>query len=177
MLKILGIVFLILMVYQPSSIYSFQVAAANGGIIDFSNYEHKRILIVNTATGCTLTSQFAELQQLQDSNASNLVVIAFPSNSFGSEPMSNAGLQSYLTSTYNISFPIAAKVSVNDATGAIAPLYHWLASKEENGKMQIKVGGNFDKYLIDKQGNLIGYFDSTVTPLSAVMQAALSAHQ
>ncbi|HYD20187.1 MAG TPA: glutathione peroxidase [Flavipsychrobacter sp.] len=172
MFKILTIAFFVLMAYQPTSIYSFEVAAANGGTIDFSQYEGKRILIVNTATQSSLTSQFAQLQQLQDSNANDLVVIAFPSNSFGAEPLSNAALTSYMDSVYNISFPIAAKVDMNDS-----PIYHWLSTKDENGQMQIRLRGNFEKYLINKQGNLVGYFDSTITPLSSIMQTALQAHQ
>lgn len=172
MLKIVTIAFFVLMAYQPSSIYTFEVAAANGGSINFSQYEGKRILIVNTATQSSLASQFAQLQQLQDSNANDLVVIAFPSNSFGGESLANVAMTSYLDSAYSVSFPVAAKVDVNDA-----PIYHWLSTKEENGKMQIKVRGNFEKYLIDKQGNLVGYFDSTITPLSSIMQTALNAHQ
>jgi glutathione peroxidase len=172
MIKVLTILFFVLLVQQPASIYSFQVAAANGGTIDFSQYEGKRILIVNTATQSTQASQFAELQQLQDANTNNLVVIAFPSNSFGAEPLPNSALAAYLDSVYNVSFPVAAKVDINNA-----PIYHWLSTKDENGKMQIKVRGNFAKYLIDKQGQLVGYFDSTVAPLSSIMQTALQAHQ
>ena len=172
MLKILTIAFFVLMDYRPSSIYNFEVAAANGGAINFSQYEGKRILIVNTATQSSLASQFAQLQQLQDSNVNDLVVIAFPSNSFSGEPLTNAAMTPYLDSVYGVSFPVAAKVDVNDS-----PIYHWLSTRDENGKMQIKVRGNFEKYLIDKQGNLVGYFDSTITPLSSIMQTALNAHQ
>jgi glutathione peroxidase len=172
MLKLLTIAFFVLLAYQPASIYSFQMAAANGGTIDFSQYEGKRILIVNTATQSTQASQFIELQQLQDAHANNLVVIAFPTNSFGMEPLANGALPAYLDSAYNVSFPIAAKVDVH-----AAPIYHWLSTKDENGKMQIKVRCNFAKYLIDKQGNLVGYFDSTIAPLSSIMQTALQAHQ
>ncbi|MGB8192509.1 MAG: glutathione peroxidase [Chitinophagaceae bacterium] len=177
MLKILTNVFFLMFAYQPVSIYSFEVEAANGGTISFSQYEGKRILIVNIATQSTLAAQFSELQQLQNENAGNLVVIAFPSNSFGNEPLSNTELQSYLASTYGVSFPIAAKVNVNDSSGSIAPVYRWLTNKDENGAMKIKVRGNFDKYLINKQGKLVGYFDSNITPLSQTMQAALQAHQ
>jgi glutathione peroxidase len=172
MLKLLTIGFFILLAYQPASIYSFQVAAANGGTIDFSQYEGKRILIVNTGTQSTQASQFAQLQELQTANINNLVVVAFPSNSFGGESLSNGALTAYLDSAYNVSFPVAAKVDIHNA-----PIYHWLSTKEENGKMQIKVRGNFEKYLIDKHGNLVGYFDSTVTPLSSLMQTVLQAHQ
>jgi glutathione peroxidase len=172
MIKVLTILFFALLVQQPASIYNFQVAAANGGTIDFGQYEGKRILIVNTATQSTQASQFAQLQQLQNSNANDLVVIAFPSNSFGGEPVGNGAMTAYLDSAYNVSFPVAAKVDVH-----AAPIYHWLSTKDENGKMQIKVRGNFAKYLIDKQGHLVGYFDSTVAPLSSIMQTALQAHQ
>ena len=176
MLKIATIAFFVLIAWQPTSIYSFEVPAADGGTINFSEFEGKRILIVNTATQSGQASQFAQLQQLQDANANDLVVIAFPSNSFGGEPLTNAALPSYLDSAYGISFPVAAKVEVIDST-SIAPVYHWLSSKNENGLMQIKVHGNFEKYLIDKQGNLVGYFDSTITPLSTIMQTALQAYQ
>lgn len=177
MFKILTSVLFIFFTYQSTSIYTFEVPAANGGVINFSNYQGKRILIVNTATASTLISQLSALQQLQDTHGSSLVVVAFPSNSFGSEPLSDTAIQSLLTGTYGITFPIAAKVNVTDSTGAIAPIYSWLFNRDQNGVMKIKVRGNFNKYLINKQGVLVGYFDSTITPLSQTMQNALQSHQ
>jgi len=176
MFKIATILFFVLAFCEPTSIYTFQVPAAGGGTIDFSAYEGKRILIVNTATQSGQASQFAELQQLQNSHSSDLVVVAFPSNSFGAEPLTDSALHSYLVNTYNISFPIAGKVEIIDSA-TMAPIYQWLLQRNENGQMQIKVRGNFEKYLIDRQGTLVGYFDSTITPLSSIMQTALQAHQ
>ena len=158
------------------SIYSFSVDAANGATINLSQYQGKRILIVNTATNNEQASQFSELQQLYQQNIGNLVVIAFPSNDFGNESRSNQEMQSYLQTTYNVTFPVAAKLHVTDTIEQRHPFYYWLTKKTENGVMNSKIKNDFQKYLINKQGKIVGIFDSSVSPLSSEIQTALQIH-
>jgi len=177
MFKILIAVLFSMFLYEPVSIYTFQVPSANGGTINFSQFEGKRVLIVNIATQSEFASQLSELQQLQQSYSNDLVIVAFPSNSFGNEPLSNDSIASYLSSQYNISFPVGAKVEVNDTTGNIAPLYRWLTTRNENGVLNRKIRGDFEKFLVNKEGILVGYFDGTITPASQSIENALQVHQ
>jgi glutathione peroxidase len=149
-----------------SSIYSFKVKSVDGGTIDFSKFKGKNILIVNTASECGYTPQYADLETLSKRYKGKLVVIGFPANNFGEqEPGTNADIKTFCTSKYKITFPIAEKVSVKGTN--IHPLFKWLTSKSENGVMSSDIKWNFTKFLIDKNGNLVQKFDSKVNPLSA----------
>lgn len=157
-----------------TSIYSFSVSDTQGGTINFNNYQHKAILIVNIATGnANRISQLSGLQQLQQQYADSLVVIGFPSNSFGNESRSNAEIQQFCQSNYGVSFPLAAKGSV-DSTG-IQPIYHWLTTKTENGTMDTRVKGDFQKFLIDADGVLVGVFAGSVQPNNNTLISAITA--
>jgi glutathione peroxidase len=100
-----------------------------------------------------------------------MVVIGFPSNSFGNEPNTNAQIESTLRNTYGITFPLAAKVvTTGDSAHAI---YKWLTTKEENGVVKTRIRGDFQKYLINSQGKLVGIFDTATAPLSQRVQTAI----
>lgn len=148
---------------QTSSIYDFRVEALDGGEIDFSTFKGKKILIVNTASECGFTPQYEGLENLYRQYKDRLVVVGFPSNDFGGqEPGTNAEISSFCKKNYGVSFPMAAKVSVKG--DALCPLYRWLCEKERNGVMDAAVKWNFNKFLIDESGKLIGYFPSGVAP-------------
>ena len=154
------------------SIYSLSVADVNNGSINFNNYRNKKILIVNTATGNTQANQqLAQLQQLYLQHQDSLIVIAFPSNSFGHEPGTNEQIKTLMQGTYGVSFPIAVKSWVRGDSANI--IYQWLGSKLQNEVMDGKTKRDFQKYLIDGSGSIVAKFDSSVSPISASVQNAI----
>jgi len=145
------------------SIYKFKVASLDGGIIDFASFKGKKILVVNTASECGYTPQYKDLQALYEKYKDKLVIVGFPANNFGGqEPGSNTEIKTFCQKNYGVTFPMAAKISVKDS--AIAPIYQWLTSKEQNGVLDATISWNFNKFLIDENGKLVAYFDSKVTP-------------
>jgi glutathione peroxidase len=148
-----------------SSIYSFKIEGWNHESIDFNDFRGKKILVVNIATGSARVSQVAALQQLQDLYRDSLVVIGFPSNSFGNETMAEEQLRHYYAIEFGAEFRMAAKNSVNGSD--IQPIYFWLTRKSENGGADSEVNSDFQKYLIDVDGTLIGLFSGELSPLDA----------
>ena len=148
-----------------TSIYQFKVDGLSGGTIDFSAFKGKKILIVNTASKCGFTPQYEYLEKLYEQYKDKLVIVGFPANNFGSqEPGTNDEIKAFCTKNYGVTFPMAAKVSVKGDD--IAPIYKWLTEKSENGVMDAEITWNFNKFLLDENGNLIAKFDSKVAPMS-----------
>lgn len=150
---------------QAKSIHSFKVEALDGSTIDFSKFKGKKILVVNTASECGFTPQYADLEKLSKAYKNKLVVVGFPANNFGGqEPGSNKEIATFCQRNYGVSFPMAAKISVkgND----IAPIYKFLTDKKENGVKGTKILWNFTKILLDEKGNVIDSFVSTTNPMS-----------
>src|SRR5437868_4348910 len=101
-----------LMMSLVSSIYDFKVTSLEGGTIDFSKYKGKKILIVNTASQCGNTPQYAALEELYKTHGDNLVIVGFPANNFGGqEPGSNSEIKTFCQKNYGVTFPMAEKVS------------------------------------------------------------------
>jgi glutathione peroxidase len=158
---------------QPSkSIYDCKVEALEGGTIDFSAFKGKKILIVNTASECGYTPQYEGLQKLSEKYKGKLVIIGFPTNDFGSqEPGSNQEIAGFCKKNYGVTFPMAAKISVKgDDT---APIYRWLMRKEDNGFENSSVRWNFQKYLVNEKGELIGVYYSKTKPESKELAKAI----
>jgi glutathione peroxidase len=150
---------------QTQTIYDFKVASLNGGIIDFADFKGKKILIVNTASKCGFTPQYEGLEKLYETYKDKLVIVGFPANNFLSqEPGSNETIEAFCKKNYGVTVPMAAKISVKGKD--IAPIYHWLCNKEENGVMNAKISWNFNKFLLDENGKLIAHFKSKVKPMS-----------
>jgi glutathione peroxidase len=147
-----------------NSIYQFKVAAIDGGTIDFSKFKGKKILVVNTASGCGFTPQYEGLQKLYTEYGDKLVVVGFPANNFNQETGTNEEIKAFCSSKYNVTFPMAAKVSVKETD--VAPIYQWLTQKDKNGVLDANVSWNFNKFLIDENGNLLQHFSSKVEPNS-----------
>jgi len=157
---------------QQKSIYDFKVAAIDGSTINFADFKGKHILIVNTASKCGYTPQYKDLEALYRQYKGKLVVIGFPANNFGGqEPGSNEEIKVFCSEKYDVSFPMAAKVSVKGDD--IHPLFRWLTSKSENGVLDAEIRWNFGKFLLDDKGKLVEYFPSRVNPLSAEITAKL----
>ena len=154
------------------NIYGFSVRALDGGTIDFSTFRGKKILVVNTASECGYTPQYKDLEALFEQYKDKLVIVGFPANNFGGqEPGSNEEIKSFCQKNYGVSFPMAAKISVKGDD--IAPIYQWLTHKDLNGVLDAEVKWNFNKFLLDEQGRLIGYFESRVNPLSDAITGKL----
>jgi glutathione peroxidase len=157
----------------PAGIYDFKVEALDGGTIDLSKYKGKKILIVNTASKCGYTGQYADLQALSEKYKDELVIIGFPANNFlFQEPGDNKDIKTFCQKNYGVTFPMAAKISVKGEN--THPLYLWLTQKQYNGKLDSKVKWNFQKYLIDENGLLIGTFESSVLPGSTELATAIT---
>jgi glutathione peroxidase len=144
------------------SIHQYRVEALDGGMIDFSNFKGKKILIVNTASECGYTPQYAALQSLYKKYQDKLVIVGFPCNDFGGqEPGDGAKIKSFCQKNYGVEFPMAAKVCIIKDP---APIYRWLTSKKENGVLDATVRWNFNKFLLDEQGHMLEYYPSSVSP-------------
>lgn len=149
----------------PTSIYEFKVQALDGSTIDFANFRGKMILIVNTASRCGYTKQYEELEELYEKYKDKLVIVGFPANDFMSqEPGSNEEIASFCKKNYGVTFPMAEKISVKGKE--MAPIYQWLTDKRYNGVESSSVKWNFQKYLLDKEGNLIQSFSPSTKPMS-----------
>ena len=163
MSKILLIAFA-LFAAGPASIHKFKVSSIDGDKIDFSSFKGKKILIVNTASKCGYTPQYADLERLNKAYKNKLVIVGFPANNFGGqEPGSNEQIAEFCQKNYGVSFIMAEKVSVKGED--THPLFKWLTQKAENGVMDAEIKWNFTKFLLDEKGKLIGVFPSKVNPM------------
>ncbi len=147
------------------TIYDFKVKSLEGGTIDFSQYKGKKILIVNTASKCGFTPQYAGLEKLYERYKDKLVIVGFPSDNFGGQEYhDNDSIKSFCQKNYGVTFPLTTRVDVKgDNT---TPVFKYLCNKNENGVLDATISWNFNKFLIDENGNLLAHFDSKVTPES-----------
>jgi glutathione peroxidase len=154
-----------LWLFASTSIYDFKVNSIDGKPLNLAQYKGKHILIVNTASKCGYTKQYADLEKLHKQYKDKLVVIGFPANNFGGqEPGSNEEIKEFCSANFGVSFPMSEKVSVKgDDTH---PLFQWLTHKDQNGVMDAEIKWNFTKFLVDKNGKLVAVFPSNVNPMS-----------
>ncbi len=131
----------------------------------------KAIVLVNVASECGYTPQYAGLEELHRSyKDSGLVVIGFPANNFGGqEPGTNSQILKFCTSRFDVTFPMMAKVSVKGADKH--PLFIWLT---ERSPLPGEIKWNFSKFVLDREGNLVARFDSGVEPMSEEMRGAVA---
>lgn len=139
------------------SLYDFKVKDIDGKDFDLSSLKGKKVLVVNVASKCGLTPQYDKLQDLYEKyKDKNFVVIGFPANNFnGQEPGTNEEIKTFCTLKYNVSFPMMSKIDV--VGDKKAPLYRWLTEKSQNGKMDAEVQWNFQKFMIDENGQLVDF--------------------
>ena len=154
----------------PESIYDFKVTAQNGGTIDLAQYRGKKILIVNTPTEAFYNPRYAELESFYKQHKDKVVVIAFLDQDFGPAP-GDSKAPKIADKDYNVSFPLAAQIFVK--SDKMAPIYHWLTEKKYNRLKDSEVKWDFQKYLINEQGNLIDVFDPKVKVNSPQMLAGI----
>src|SRR5215213_7747162 len=148
-----------------SSIYNFKVPGLEGGSIKFSKFKGKKVLIVNTASKCGYTPQYAELEQLFEKYKDKLVIVGFPANNFGQqEPGTNVEIEEFCKKNYGVTFPMAEKVSVTGDD--IHPIFKYLTDEAKKlGAEEPIIKWNFTKFLLDEKGNLIAVFRSKVKPM------------
>jgi glutathione peroxidase len=150
---------------QHESIYNIKLESIDGKSIDLSQFKGKKILFVNVASKCGFTKQYDGLQELHTQYKDKLVIIGLPCNQFGGqEPGTASEIQSFCRLTYGVDFPMTKKINVKGENQH--PLYTWLTKKELNGKKSSSVKWNFQKYLVDENGNLIDYYYSITKPMS-----------
>jgi len=164
-MKIAFIALLLSSLFAASSIYEFKVEGLEGGSIDFAKFKGKKIMIVNTASKCGNTPQYAELEQLYEKYKDKLVIVGFPANNFGQqEPGSNEDIKEFCTKNYGVSFPMASKISVKGDD--VAPIYKYLTEEAKKLGFEDPVKWNFTKFLLDENGKLITVIHNKTKPMS-----------
>jgi glutathione peroxidase len=146
------------------SIYDFIVKNIDGEDVKLSIYKGKVLFIVNVASKCGYTPQYDGLQKIYTRyNDKGFIVLGFPANNFGNqEPGLNSEIKEFCRLNYGVSFPMFAKISVKGED--IHPLYLFLTSKETNPGFAGEISWNFNKFLVDKSGKIIGRFESKDKP-------------
>ena len=153
----------------------FKATAIDGSETDLSAYDGQVVLVVNTASQCSLTGQYAGLQELHDSYADQgFTVLGFPCNQFGDqEPGDEAEIGAFCERNYGVTFPMFAKVDVNGDEAH--PLFEWLKD-EQSGLLGGKIKWNFTKFLVGRDGQVLERFSPTTEPekLSDKIEDALA---
>ncbi len=151
---------------QSTGFYDHNVTDIHGNVFSLDQLSGKKIMVVNTASRCGLTPQYEALETLyQTYGGEDFVIIGFPANNFmNQEPGSDEEILEFCQENYGVSFPMMSKISVkgND----MASIYQWLTQEELNGVMDSEVSWNFQKYLIDSNGNLVEMIPPRESPLS-----------
>lgn len=159
-------------------IYAFQVRAADGNLVSLEKYQGKAMLIVNVASQCAFTKQYAGLQELHEKYADQgLAILGFPCNQFGNqEPGADEEVQSFCSLNYNVKFEVFAKVDVNGSNAI--PLYKYL-KEQAPGLLGLQgIKWNFTKFLVDRHGKVLKRYFAFATPASLEkdIQRALADH-
>ena len=147
------------------SFYDLEAKLNSGDTLKFSVLKGKKILIVNTASDCGFTGQYAELQNLYEKKKNELVIIAFPANDFkDQEKGTDEEIAEFCKQNFGLSFPLVKKTTVIRGPDQ-HPVYRWLTDPAENGWNSREPEWNFSKYLVNEEGELTGYFGASISPL------------
>lgn len=148
-----------------TSFYDLEVKDINGNTVSMSDYKGKKIIVLNVASKCGYTPQYADWESYYESHKENSVVLGFPCNQFsGQEPGTNEEIMSFCTLNYGVTFPMFDKVKVKGKEQS--PIYQWLTNPDENGWNSEVPSWNFCKYIIDEEGRLTHFFASKIKPNS-----------
>ncbi len=148
------------------SFYDIKVKTIDGEDFDLSTLKGKKLLVVNVASKCGLTTQYKQLEELyKEYKNQNFEVLAFPSSDFANQEYSDSQkISSFCQKNYGVTFPIFEKVSVKGKSKHF--IYQWLTEKNKNGKKNVSVLWNFQKFIIDENGQWVDYFLPTTSPKS-----------
>ena len=154
---------------QLMSFHELEAVTIAGDTISLSQYAGKKLLVVNTASFCAYTHQFNDLEALYlQYGGAGFEIIGFPCNDFGAQdPGSDSTILDFCTGNYNVTFQMMSRISIK--TGDTSAVYKWLQRGNINGVSDAAVTWNFNKFLIDAQGNWVGYYDSPVAPGDAAI--------
>ena len=159
--------------FAASSVHEFSLPSIDGAPAPLSAYKGKVVLIVNVASQCGYTPQYAGLEKLYEKyKDKGFVVLGFPANDFGAqEPGTNEEIKTFCSTKYNVKFPMMSKVSVkgDDKT----PLYQYLTDKSANPKTGGDIQWNFTKFLVGPDGQIVARFEPKVTPDSPEVTSAI----
>jgi glutathione peroxidase len=149
---------------KSENIFQFEVTDLYGDSFDFSSLKGKKIMVVNTASECGLTPQYAHLQILYETyKDKDFIIVGFPANNFRSqEPGSDKEIAAFCKQNYGVTFPMMSKISVKGDD--MHELYHFLTEKKRNGLENSEVAWNFQKYLLDEEGRLVRVVDPQTLP-------------
>ena len=149
---------------KKENIYQFKVTDLYGSEFDFSTLKGKKLMVVNTASECGLTPQYEDLQKLYDQyKDKDFVIVGFPANNFGGqEPGSDAQIAAFCKENYGVTFPMMSKISVKGSD--MHEVYKFLTEKSKNGLQDSEVAWNFQKYLIDGNGELAMVIEPRTLP-------------
>ena len=171
MIKSIAVIFALIFFSAPNSVYDFKLKTIDGKNFNLAAYKGKKLLIVNTASKCGFTPQYAELQKLANEYKDKVVVIGFPANNFGGqEPGANLSIKEFCQKNYGVTFQLSEKVSVKGDD--INPLFKYLTSTA-NPDFTGDIQWNFEKFLIDENGKLVHRYRSSVKPLSTEITSQL----
>jgi glutathione peroxidase len=160
---------------QTKSVLDFKLNDIDGKPVDLAKYKGKVLLVVNTASKCGHTPQYAALERVYDQyRAKGFEVLAFPANEFrGQEPGTNAEIKEFCTSKYDVSFPLFSKIVVKGDD--MHPLYQFITSADANPKTAGEIKWNFTKFLVDREGKIVERFEPAVKPDDAKVTTAIQA--
>jgi len=160
-----GILTLLSFNTSTKTLYDFKAKTLDGQDFELSSLKGKKVLVVNTASKCGNTPQYAELEKLyKQYGGDKFTIIGFPANNFGhQEPGSNNDIKEFCTKNYGVSFPMMSKISVKGDD--MDPLYKWLTMKSENGVKDAPVEWNFQKFMIDENGHWAGVVANGTSPM------------
>ena len=160
------VIILVTLFSAPASLYDFKINALDGKPVEFSAYKGKTLLIVNVASKCGYTPQYADLQKLNETMGSKVTILGFPANNFkGQEPLTNSEIADFCKQNYGVTFQMFEKISVIGDDQH--PLYAWL--KEKTGQ---EPTWNFCKYLVKPDGT-VKFFNTKVNPMDAQITGEL----
>jgi glutathione peroxidase len=164
-----------LMATPAKSIYDFTMRSIDGQQVSLSSYRGKVVLLVNVASRCGFTPQYAALEAVYERYKDRgLVIVGVPANNFAwQEPGTDAEIKTFCSRKYNVKFPMMSKVSVRGA--GKTPLYVFLTDKSENPAIGGEIKWNFTKFVFDRNGNPVARFEPKVTPDSPQVIAAIEA--
>jgi glutathione peroxidase len=148
---------------MATNFYQFTANSLDGKPVSLEQFRGKKIIVLNVASKCGYTPQYADWEKYYTENKENVVVLGFPSNDFmGQEPGSAEEIAEFCQKNYGVSFPMFEKVDVKGSD--IAPVYRWLTDPAQNGWNSQEPSWNFCKYLINEKGELTHFFASKVKP-------------
>jgi len=169
-MKTLAVVVLVILsiqvLAQKKTLYDFTANTIDGEVFGFSELKGKKVLIVNIATECSLAPQISKLQELyEEFGGDDFEIVAFPCNDFGKqEPGTNAEVKEVCNNRYKITFQLMEKIKIKG--DSIHPIYRWLTSSGENGVLDSKVTWNYQKFMIDQNGEVVDAVAPIISPKS-----------